>query len=493
MHSARSKIVLLAALAALIGSIAWMAWRTHESPLSEFAGASSAAGARSAATELDSPARLALNEHDSIDAPPTAESPRTAVDRTDDRTPSGGPRVVLRGKIESTCPNLERAHVRVRFAFSPCADFDELLFYEATAYPRADGSFAVDVSHLVFLREQAAAAEAAWHHTDRKDVNTRPQVLAVSVGHPDLEPALVEVPLGDPERWRGERTVELTTVVPMPWQHVTLVGSAASNDGGARFVEFVALRIEDGRPSSTPEASVLTKSDARFRLELKRPGEFLVVAFTDGYRPHTVRAKAHVVGEYDVGHIELDRGVSVRGRVAKADHTGVSGATVSASPRTNIARIATSPALVWTGETCEWSSRSVLTGADGSYEIVQLGPGAYSLVFAGVAGTLFGDTPALDVTAPSSTADLVVGADACEIHLVVFVAGRPGRASFTVHQTRGGSTSRAAQASDDDGNATLYVDPKATSTVEVGDHTFPVPDCTAGRVTEMRIDLEERE
>jgi hypothetical protein len=154
--------------------------------------------------------------------------------------------------------------------------------------------------------------------------------------------------------------------------------------------------------------SAQTGADGRFQLELE-PGDYRVVASMQGYSPKSVELSVSAGGAPEV-RLELARGLSISGKVVDTRGRGVGGLSVSA--------MASDPAA---------NNGFAMTLPDGSFDILGLAPGTYSLMARSELGS-FGVALRIAAGTRDATIELRPGARV-RLH-VVGPDGQPVEAAF---------------------------------------------------------------
>lgn len=469
---ARSKVVLFAAAVVAVGLLVLAIRHGVAAPGESVVGVrpKTASGVHAAELATESlelaPVATSTDRHE-----PVADT--LSVGQPEDRHVEGNATFLLRGRVYSFRQDLQLTRLAVR-ALGPDSDATPNSI-SLPAEVDSIGGFELDVTTLVRTHGSIAPA------------------IEITATHPKLDRAVAAFAVPLPSN--PDAHVVIQADVQFPWRTVSLVCRAWALDGGADAISIAAYTYESGRVVNPWYGPVAAEAEKPATIQVRAPAEYAVVAVCKGYRPATVRVVAGVAESIELQPFVLDHGVSIRGRVVLADGGTAPGALLQCTPAKSLdPRQLDGHGLAWCGDEFEWASTKVHIDGRGKYEVAELGPRLYTLSLSGLPGGYVDRVDALEVFAPSSTADVAL-ASSCEVHLAFFGAGRAKATRFGVRQVRSNrSQSFGMQSSKDDGTAQLFVDPNTPTWIVVVaegglERLFTIPTCTAGRVTDMRIDL----
>jgi protocatechuate 3,4-dioxygenase beta subunit len=127
----------------------------------------------------------------------------------------------------------------------------------------------------------------------------------------------------------------------------------------------VSVQEIDGRPTPRPLRDVLRAEaglDGRFRMEAVPAGAHVLAVTAPGYAPKRVEAQVAPSGRsVDVGDVELETGLTIRGRVRERAGAPVAGANVAAYPMRGMGP----------------ETHQAVSEVDGSFVLAGVEPGSY--------------------------------------------------------------------------------------------------------------------
>ena len=392
--------------------------------------------------------------------------------------------VILKGHIESSRTDLERALVSVQG--EPTVEWNI-----TPGIPgRRNSSSGSDTSQV--------RAEVLHDGTFELDVTTLARDvknLRVIAKHPNLKPRVELVATRPATASNSRERVELHVELKMFEAACTVRGRIIAPGDSRAIVAVTAFVVQDGEVAVGSSEAIECDRQGNFETTTVAGVERVLLAQADAWYPATIRV--HCAGDepIELGTIELERGVSISGQVLLGTAPFGTGMYVSAQLGHAPTWVSVNgSSFVWSGDHFDWAWRTTRAGDLGLYELTGLGPYTYSVRVEDLDG--FSPVQALNtlsVLAPAT--DVELAPKVCELRVAIFEAGAPVRVDFTIRQRFGSDgVYYVHHTTDDNGRATVWLVPGRTSEVVIRSDTprerdYAVPACEVNGVTEMRIDM----
>ena len=233
---------------------------------------------------------------------------------------------------------------------------------------RADGTVDADITPL-FANHQAI-----------------PQQISLRVAHPNFATQDISFPCRTLDgqafdhaalQRSGELVVPFElTLTPL----YTVRGQAALCDGSAEQVHVSAWPLVDGRPRVSSGWTAFAAGSGTFALKLDPDRDYAIVACAEDTAPQTQFVRTEGDLEITLPAFQLERGVSISGRVDLARHSFGGAAWLCAADTASGQMLEVAGTeLVWNGVAFERRTCSAQAGPDGSFTLAGLSRGRYSL------------------------------------------------------------------------------------------------------------------
>jgi hypothetical protein len=213
-----------------------------------------------------------------------------------------------------------------------------------------------------------------------------PQQIALRISHANFTTQQITILCRtadghDIDRAALRRTGEL--VIPFGGDLMPVYvarGQAALCDGGSEQVHVAAWQLVDGRPRVSAGWTAIAAGSGSFALRLEPDHDYAIVACAPDTAPQT--RFVTTVGDLniDVPTFQLERGVSISGRVDLGRHSFGGAAWLCAADYSNPLLLdVAGTELAWNGAAFERRTCSAQAGPDGTFTLSGLARGRYSL------------------------------------------------------------------------------------------------------------------